>query len=72
MNRKIILIAPEPPPFGGMANQARLLADCLEREGILLMFSDKTFEARHFTVTKGHIFEPSIGLDPIPFLAQHS
>ena len=38
MNRKIILIAPEPPPFGGMANQARLLADCLEREGIRVHF----------------------------------
>ncbi len=32
--RKILLIAPEPPPFGGMANQARLLSRRLSEIGV--------------------------------------
>ena len=38
MNKSIILIAPEAPPFGGMANQARLLASCLAKEGVQVFF----------------------------------
>lgn len=36
MNRKIVLIAPEPPPYGGMANQSRLLGGCLAKENVLV------------------------------------
>ncbi len=32
--QRIALVAPLPPPFGGMANQAQLLASRLEEEGI--------------------------------------
>ena len=38
MKKKIILIAPEAPPFGGMANQARLLSDCLSSEGAQVFY----------------------------------
>jgi L-malate glycosyltransferase len=34
MTRRILLIAPEPPPFGGMANQGRLLFRRLSETGV--------------------------------------
>jgi glycosyltransferase involved in cell wall biosynthesis len=33
-NRSVVIVAPVPPPYGGMALQAQLLRDCLCREGI--------------------------------------
>lgn len=38
MALKILLIGPAPPPFGGMANQARLLAQCLAKEKVQVVF----------------------------------
>jgi glycosyltransferase involved in cell wall biosynthesis len=38
MNKGIILIGPEPPPFGGMASQAKLLTDRLAGEGVQVFF----------------------------------
>src|SRR5690348_445488 len=35
---RILLVSPEPPPYGGMALQARLLKDLLTRDGYTVLF----------------------------------
>jgi glycosyltransferase involved in cell wall biosynthesis len=46
--RSVLLIGPEPPPYGGMALQARLLHKLIERDGITatLLGSNAPFPAR--------------------------
>ena len=38
MSVKVLIIGPKSPPFGGMANQCRLLVECFERENVKVFF----------------------------------
>ena len=42
-SRRILLVAPSPPPYGGMALQARLLERLLRADGHLVTFSASNF-----------------------------
>jgi glycosyltransferase involved in cell wall biosynthesis len=41
--RRILLVAPSPPPYGGMALQARLLGKLLQEDGVSVAFFPSNF-----------------------------